>query len=242
MPCRNLLGGRGGLELLILRSWLELGRRVGRLFGLFGRHLPGRGGRLDLPELRSWFVLGVGLKRVLELLGGHLPGIDGCFELQLLCRGNGIELDWGVGVDHMRALLGGLLLVDFGGRCVRGMHRRECRCRCRCVELCAVRRRPIRGFDGFVGVHFLPGRPVPDGRRRNGLCELLCGSVWDHTRCKHKCLPELRGRPVPDGRRRNGLCELPCGSVRDHTWCKHQCLLQLWGWPVPNGHGSVELQ
>ena len=78
---RNLLGDLEGFELLILRSWLELGRRVGRLFGLFGRHLPGRVGRLDLPELRPGFVLGIGRKRMFELLGGHLPGIGGCFEL-----------------------------------------------------------------------------------------------------------------------------------------------------------------
>jgi hypothetical protein len=106
-----------------LCAWLDLGRRVKRLFGLLGRHLPGRVGRLDLPELRPWFIFGVGRERLLELLGGHLSAFHRCFRLHCVRRGNCIGLDWGVGFEHLRSLLGGLLLFDFGGLGVRGMFR-----------------------------------------------------------------------------------------------------------------------
>jgi hypothetical protein len=238
----NLLCRRGGIKLYELRAWLEFGHRVGRLFGLFGWDLPGRDGRLNLPELRPGFFLGVGRKRLFGLLGGHLPGSRGCFKLHGMWRGNGIELDRGVGFERLRALLGGLLLFDFGGHCVRGMHRRECCVGCGGIELCAVRRRPIRGVDKLVGVRCVPRRPVPDGHGRDGLCELRPGPIRDRGGSKRKYLPELRGRPVPDGHGRDGLCELPGGSVRFYARCKHQCLLELFGWPVSNGLGSVDLQ
>jgi len=181
-----------------LRAWLELGRWVGRLFGLFGWHLPGRVGRLDLPELLGGFILGVGRKRMFELLGGNLPGRHGCFKLRRLWRGKGIELDWGVGVEHLRALLGGLLFIVIGGRCLCGLRRRERCARCGGFKLYALHRRPIRGGDGFVGVRCVPRRPVPNGHGCDGLCELPGRSVRDHARRKQQCLLELLCWPVPD--------------------------------------------
>ncbi len=127
-----------------------------------------------------------------ELLGGHLPGVDGRFKLLCMCRRYIIERDRSFFFEHLRVLLGGLLLVDYGGHRMRGLLRGERCVRLGGIELCAVYRRQIRGGDEFIDVHCLLARPVPDGCRRFVLHWLPGWSIRDHDRSEPKRLLELR--------------------------------------------------
>ena len=183
---RDVFSVRGVVKLFELFTRSQVCRWFKRLYGLRSGDVPGRFRRIKLPELRPGDVRGIRRKRMLELLGGQLPSIDGCFELRRMRRRNFVERDWCSGVEHLCSLLGGFLLFDFGGHCMRGLCRGEFFARCGNVELHGVHRRSVRGGDERIGVHIVHFWPVPNGDGCDGLRELPFGPVWNHFSCKHK--------------------------------------------------------
>ena len=223
MRRRRFFGGSRSLELLELRAGGELAFRVERLLGLLGGHLPGRVGRFKLLGLFSRNFLGIGRERLLELFRWHLSKIVGCGQLRFLRRGNGVELDRSVCVEHLPALLGGLLLFDCGRIDMRGLRGGEFRVvanhRFRGVELCGLRLRPVRGGDWLFGLLGLRGGPVPNQCGRDGLCELPRGFVRVRDGGEQReCVFQLRRGPVPAGCGGERLRKLRGGAIWERAW------------------------
>ena len=111
---RNILGYIRDIKLFQLCARRELGFWVKRLLRLFGWNLPGLDRRIKLFELRHWDHVCARGERLLELRRWDIPSIHGCFKLCFVRCWNSIKRGWCIGVEHLRAVrCGQLVLCSF---------------------------------------------------------------------------------------------------------------------------------
>ena len=159
-----------------------------------------------------------------------------------VCFRNSIERDRCAGLEHLCALSGGFLLVDFDVLGMRGLRCGEFLGRSGRIELFGLLLGLLRcGYDVYC-VFIVHCRQVPKCSRCDFLCELSGGPVRDGVSREHKCLLGLLCRPISDGDGCDGLRRLPCRPVWNNMGCKYQCVFGLRRWPIPNGDGCDGLR
>ncbi len=131
------------------------------LHGLLSRHLPSGFRCLELLGVCSRNVCSTWRQRLLKLWYRHLSGIHGCFKLLRVCFRNSIERDRCAGLEHLCALSGGFLLVDFDVLGMRGLRCGEFLGRSGRIELFGLLLGLLRcGYDVYC-VFIVHCRQVP---------------------------------------------------------------------------------